>query len=677
MAWLNLPIKLDTLFSLSLGLAFEIVIFILYFQVGYFSWSFFVIVVALSGLFATQFWLYRRFILVPLTMIRDWALQLAIGNHRAGQKIPPLLGREWCEVMVALNALSADLQRNQELLAEQIKEHTANFRVAIEQLEREIGERQHMLIEMQERARELTLLNTAIEQATESVVITNLEGNILYVNPAFERVTGYSKVEVMGQNPRLLKSGQQDAAFYQELWHTLTSGLVWHGRFVNKKKDGSLYTEEGTITPVRAESGAITHYVSVKRDVTQALQLEEEARQAHKMEAIGRLTGGIVHDFNNVLMVINGYADFLLNQQEVNKSFRDDLEQIRKAGQRAASLTRQLLAFSRKQWLQPQALNLNTVIADLEKMLRRMVGEDIEVVTNLSPNLGQVKADLGQLEQVILNLAANAREAMPDGGKLIIETANTTLNENGAHRSLIATPGSYVMLTVTDTGVGMDEETLAHIFEPFFTTKSLGQGTGLGLATVHGIVKQSEGEIWVSSQPGQGATFKIYLPRLTTRSDFSQAATDCYSLPGGQETILLVEDEASVRTMISLTLSQLGYTVLEAANSQDALRLCQTQAKPIDLVLTDVILPGMNGCNLVENLILRYTDLKVLYMSGYTSNVITRHGILREGMPFLQKPFALEILAHKVRRVLDEGQLPSEQLLTFGRAATYQINTLQ
>ncbi|NJN97061.1 MAG: PAS domain S-box protein [Anaerolineales bacterium] len=478
-------------------------------------------------------------------------------------------------------------------------------------------------------------LSTAVEQSEQSVIITDTEGNIIYVNPAFERNSGYSQAEVLGQNPRLLKSNQHDDAFYARLWATISAGQVWRGQFVNKKKNGVFYTEEASITPVRDENGVIVSYVGLQRDVTHELQLEEQYRQAQKMEAIGRLSGGVAHDFNNLLVVINGYSELLLNRHlDTASPFRKYVEEIIKAGERAAGLTQQLLAFSRKQVLQPKVLNLNETVAQTEKMLRRLIGEDIDFVTHLEPGLGEVKADPGQIEQIILNLGVNARDAMPRGGKLIIETDNVEFDETYISQHAEVKPGHYVMLTVSDTGLGMDAATKARIFEPFFTTKDQGRGTGLGLATVYGIVKQSGGDIWVYSEVGRGTTFKVYLPRVDEVMPRLEQPVAPVAVAGGDETVLLVEDEMMVRTLARQVLELRGYTVLEAEHGQAALRLAQ-QHPSIHLLLTDLIMPGgLTGRELAEQLEPLYPEMKVLYMSGYTDDAIVHYGVLTSGVHF-------------------------------------------
>ncbi len=380
---------------------------------------------------------------------------------------------------------------------------------------------------------------------------------------------------------------------------------------------------------------------------------EEQLLQARKLEAVGRLAGGVAHDFNNILTVVLSYADFMLARLDPGDRLRGFADEIRKASEKAASLTSQLLAFSRKQVLQPRVLDLNDSIADMEKMLRRLIGEDIEFMTVLDPGLGRVKADPNQLVQVVINLAVNARDAMPKGGKLMIETANADLDDAYAKTHAGARPGPHVMLAVSDTGEGMDAETRSRIFEPFFTTKESGKGTGMGLATVYGIVKQSGGNVWVYSEPGRGSTFKIYLPRSEDAEEVPPAARPAAVSLGGSETVLLVEDEESVRTAAREILKERGYRVIEAGDGRGAVQAGEREGGAIHLMVTDVIMPGMNGREAASRLAARHPEMKVLYASGYAENAIVHHGVLDPGISFLQKPFTPEGLARKVREVLD------------------------
>ncbi len=409
------------------------------------------------------------------------------------------------------------------------------------------------------------------------------------------------------------------------------------------------------VEPLRNKDGEIQGAICMALDISDRRQLEEQLRQAQKMEAVGRLAGGIAHDFNNLLMVIQGYADLLAERLPESDPLHRNAEQIQTASQRATSLTRQLLAFSRKQMLAPKVLNIQGVVADMEKILRRLIGEDVQLETNSAADLGLVKADRSQIEQVILNLAVNARDAMPEGGRLTIETANAELDASFAHHPpAVLTPGKYVMLAVTDNGVGMDAETQAHIFEPFFTTKEKGKGTGLGLATVYGIVKQSGGYVWVYSEPGRGTSFKVYLPRIAEEAPLphSEIPLKGRANPRGSETVLLVEDEKGVRELAREYLKMIGYNVIEAENGHAALELAAMQEGKIDLLMTDVVMPGISGRELSQRMKSVRPDIQVLFMSGYTDQAVVNHGILETDAVLLQKPFTLNALALKLREIL-------------------------
>ena len=504
-----------------------------------------------------------------------------------------------------------------------------------------------------ERMQQLAIFNQSIVQSmAEGIAVEDAEGYFTFVNPAAEAMLGYEPGELIGQHWTAIIPPDQ-----QPIVHAADERRR-HG--VSDRYELELVRKDGSRLPVlvsgspRFENGRFTGTLAVFADISELKRLESQLIQSQKMEALGRLAGGVAHDFNNLLTAIIGYSEFLLQELNPYDPRRGDVEEIKKAANRAAALTRQLLAFSRKQMLQPQVLNLNTTVSNLEKMLRRLIGEDIELVTVLDPHLGRVKADPGQIEQVIMNLAVNTRDAMPQGGKLTIETRDVLLDEDYARQYADVQPGSYVMLTMSDTGTGMDEETLSHLFEPFFTTKDVGQGTGLGLATVHGIVKQSGGHITVYSEPGLGTTFKIYLPQTEEASTTTSLPLTRPAALQGQETILLVEDADMVRDLARRTLTFRGYTVLEAHDGEEALRLSTQHEGPIHLLVTDVVMPGgISGRQLAERLMATRPEMRVLYMSGYADDAIVRHGLLEPGMAFLQKPFAPDILALKVREVLD------------------------
>ena len=513
-----------------------------------------------------------------------------------------------------------------------------------------------LALEVAERRRaeaSLLKLTRAVEQTADPVVITNRNGRIEYLNPAFEALTGYGRDEVVGQTPAILKSGAHDAAFYEELWQTILQGGVFKAMFVNRKKSGEHYHEEKTITPIRDETGAIVHFVSTGKDISERVKLEGQLRQAQKMEAIARLAGGVAHDFNNLLTIILGYSQLTRSRFRPEQPIARNLEEIEQAAHRATALTRQLLAFSRQQVLQPKVLDLNRVVLELDKMLRRLIGEDIELRTCATPELGPIKADQSQIEQIVLNLVVNARDAMPEGGKLTIETGNVELDQGYVRTRPDLAPGPYVLLAVSDTGCGMGEETRARIFEPFFTTKEVGKGTGLGLSTVHGIVKQSGGHIEVYSEPGHGSSFRIYLPRA---DEALMAAPRPPAEEGafrGTETVLVVEDEEQVRAVIRETLKSQGYTVLEATSGWEGLALCERQDRLFDLVISDVVMPGLSGPDLGACIAELQPETRLLYISGYTERATIHHGVLGPETPFLQKPFTPDSLLRKVREVLD------------------------
>jgi signal transduction histidine kinase/CheY-like chemotaxis protein len=474
----------------------------------------------------------------------------------------------------------------------------------------------------------------------------------------------------VGRTPNLPTSGEHSAEFYREMWETLRSGAIWEGQIVNRRKDGTLYTEHATISPVRDFAGRIVNFVAVKRDITQQLHdqrerenLQNELVQAQKMESIGRLAGGVAHDFNNMLQAILGYTDMALEQVPAGQPLHNDLLEIQKAAQRSAALTRQLQVFARKQAMAPKVLDLNQAVEGMFSMLRRLIGEDIQLDWKPGADLGSVKIDPSQLDQIVANLCVNARDAIEKTGHIIIETRNADIDRFGKDLHGGIEPGSYVLLAVSDNGCGMSPEVLGHLFEPFFTTKPLGKGTGLGLSTVYGIVKQNGGGIQVYSEPGRGSTFKIYLPRLGQTAEAAPADESQDPASRAHETILLVEDEESILQTSRRMLESLGYQVLATNSPATALRLAEgaggdnvllnEYADRIDLLITDVIMPEMNGPELVERLQARFPRLKHLFMSGYTANLIAVQGVQTGKMDFIQKPFSRTALAQKVREILD------------------------
>ena len=528
------------------------------------------------------------------------------------------------------------------------------------------------LLDITERKRaeeELRKLWRAVEQSPVSVVITDTMGNIEYVNPKFTAVTGYDEQEVLGKNPRILQSGTMNPDDYRKMWETITAGKEWHGEYHNKKKNGELFWESASISAIKNAAGQVTHYVGVKEDITERKKSIEQLRQAQKMEAIGQLAGGIAHDFNNLLTIINGYSTLLLRSLDKDSPQHKEAEQILRAGERAADLTRQLLSFSRKQILAPKVLDINKQVKNIEKMLCRLIGEHIMLVTDLDEDVGLIKIDPGQVEQIIMNLVVNARDASEEGARIVIETANTELDDEFAATHPGSVPGSYIMLSVSDDGMGMTEDIKRRLFEPFFTTKELGRGTGLGLATVYGIVKQSGGYIDITSEPDQGTTFRIFLPRVHQQMDQVTRASTAEEAPQGSQTILVVEDEPGVLNLVVHTLKKKGYNVLETTDPLEALEIFDQHQATIDLVLTDVVMPFMSGPKLAETLTQKKPDLKLIFMSGHTDDKVNFEKILEKGVPFLAKPFVNGSLVKKVGHALGNEAVPAEAVKEQGEDA--------
>ena len=534
--------------------------------------------------------------------------------------------------------------RHFEITASALKDASGNIVAGIE-LVRDITARRRM-------EEDRTRLAMAVEQSAEAIVVTDRAGTILYVNPSFERISGYSREEAVGGNPRLLKSGKHPASFYEDLWSVLGRGEVWTGHFINRKKDGSLYEEDATISPVRDSSGEIVSFVAVKRDVTRMVSLEKQVRMAQKMESVGTLAGGIAHDFNNALTGIIGFGEMLKSRFADDPKTLPDIVEILRSAERASALTRQLLTFARRQVIDPVNLDLNGVVSGLVKLLRKVTRENIEIKTLLAGVVPTIRADQGQVEQVLMNLSLNARDAMPDGGQLVIETGEALLDEEYVRQCPYMKTGRYGVLSVSDTGIGMDEGTRERIFEPFFTTKNPDNGTGLGLAVVYGIVKRHDGFIHVYSEPGKGTTFRAYFPAVDAPADV-KAPSPQGIVRGGSETILLAEDDESVRHLTERTLRSYGYKVLVARNGDEAVGILRQHDGKIAMVVLDVVMPKMGGRQAYDRMLEASPGMKVLFLSGYTAEAIHDSFVLHPGLPFLQKPFGSSSLAGKVREVLD------------------------
>ena len=500
------------------------------------------------------------------------------------------------------------------------------------------------------------------EQAAIGMADSSLETRFIRVNQRFCEIMGYSREELLGLTFREITHPDDLARDEQQVAQLLRgelSSFTVEKRYL--RKDGGVVWANLLLSLLRSPSGDPLHFVAVVEDITgqkraedERRQLERQLLQAQKMESVGRLAGGVAHDFNNHLAVINGYCAMLLGELGPDGPLREQVGEILLAGNRAATLTQQLLAFSRKQVAEPRVISLNDVVAEAGKMLSRLIGDDVEIVTHFDSGLGSVMADPSQMNQVLMNLAINARDAMPDGGRIIIETLYTDLDEGYAAQHAGVEPGPYVLLSITDTGLGMTQEVMQHIFEPFFTTKGVGVGTGLGLSTVYGIVKQAGGWIWVYSEPGKGSTFKVYLPRVGGAPEPLSAPVSAAETLRGTETVLVVEDQPEVRRLTLAVLRNHGYRLLEAANGSQALSLCEQYPEPIHLLITDVVMPGMTGRELAMRLVALRPSLKTLYTSGYTANAIVHEGVLDPDVAYLPKPFSPAQLAAKVREVLLE-----------------------
>ena len=512
----------------------------------------------------------------------------------------------------------------------------------------------HVMQQQRELAEQhLREFSCAVEHSSDTVIVANSLGIVEYVNPAFEKVMGYSQEEIAGRNQMILDSDLQVPLLYRELWEKIRSGEARELR-VKRKKNGEAHYVDERVSSIRNAEGEITHLVSNGRDLTERLRIEAELLQSQKMDAIGRLAGGVAHDFNNLLTIITSYSELALDSVVPGSTTQSRLREILSAARRAAELTRQLLAFGRKQ---PQALRvaeLNPVVGTILKTLHRLIGEDIELVFNPGAGLGRVRLDPVQIEQILMNLAGNSRDAMPQGGRFTIETSNVQLDQTYIDRKRAIIPvGRYAVITITDNGSGIPPDHLPHVFEPFYTTKPSGKGTGLGLATVYGIVKQNNGFVWVYSEPNLGTTFKIYLPCVTARVHTIEASepSDGEAIRGS-ETVLVVEDEEALRRATVEFLSLSGYKVLEARNGLDALSVVKGHDAVLDLAITDVVMPYMSGGELAQELKTLRPETRVLFVSGYAGQTVTNHKVDVENN-FLQKPFTLNQLAKRVRILLD------------------------
>ncbi len=512
----------------------------------------------------------------------------------------------------------------------------------------------HDITERRRSEERLLKLSRVVEQTAESVLITDCEGRIEYINPAFTVLTGYEPGDVLGRQPSLLRSGRHDDDFYKELWDTILAGEIFHAVLVNRKKNGELFHADTTITPIKDGAGRVTHFVSTEQDITAHRELEQQLRQAQKMEAFGQLAAGVAHDFNNLLTIILGNSALMQLEEGISSSQLEALGEIEQSAERAANLTQQLLTFSRRQPMQPVDLDLNEVLGRMMKMLGRLIGEHIAIDVRAAADGAPTHADPSMMEQLVLNLAVNARDAMPEGGRLVLETARVDLGSVPRRPDSAARPGCFVCLSVSDTGAGIEPENLPKIFEPFFTTKAVGSGTGLGLAAVFTIVEQHQGWIDVDSRVGEGTTFRLFLPRLPDSVAPKPIEARVRPGPRGQGAVLLVEDEPAVRRFMRNVLVAHGYGVVEAASGPVALELWRQRGAEIDILVTDMILPdGMGGAELARRLTEMRPDLKVLYCSGYSDEMLGENSPLRHGANFVAKPFLPEVFLQKVRAMLD------------------------
>ena len=613
--------------------------------------SLLIFAMGIIGVFAVS-----ALVTVPLKRIVHTVEEVSAGDlsRRTGLRSRDelgYLGRAFDRMVTRLEQAHSELRAVNRDLEERVHERTA-------ELEREVEERRRAEEAVRESEHQF---RTMIESAAIGVALVNETGRILEVNPALSTMLGYNRDAIMADGiGELVRTADGNAPWsaYRAIVRGEREEVIEEVRC--RAVNGPLLWGRAVASAVRDRSGALQFAIVMIENITERKELEERFLQSQKLEAVGRLAGGIAHDFNNLLTTINGLSALLLEEMPGRDALRADVEEIRAAGERAATLTAQLLAFSRKQVVQPEVLDLNAAIHDLAAMLRRMIGEDIALDLELADKLPAIKADRGHITQIVMNLAVNARDAMPRGGKLRVCTSVVALDDTRVARLGTASPGDHVRMTVEDNGHGMDESTMRRIFEPFFTTKAIGKGTGLGLATVYGIVKQAGGGIDVHSQPGRGSTFTIFLP-VSAAYTAPPRTAPASAAPGGGETILVVEDEDAVRSLVARVLRTRGYRVLEAASGTIALEVVDAHIGSIDLILTDVIMPGMSGPDLVRRLIAERPTLRVIYMSGYTQDEVLHHGVRQDAASFLEKPMTPGGLAARVREVLDSDSEGSER----------------